>query len=118
MGYLRRRFLTILGAAALAVWGNALPLVGPAEGADKDAEKKPHGKGSGDKDKDDRDDKDKDKGDGGKGKGKRGKQETGAINRPPTDKDECKEDGWRRFTNPTFKNQGQCVSYIERHKKK
>lgn len=26
-------------------------------------------------------------------------------------KDDCKKDGWKRFQNPTFKNQGQCVSY-------
>jgi hypothetical protein len=26
-------------------------------------------------------------------------------------KDDCKKDGWKRFTNPTFKNQGECVSH-------
>ncbi len=31
---------------------------------------------------------------------------------PPTDKDQCKNDGWKTFNNPTFKNQGQCVSYF------
>jgi hypothetical protein len=31
---------------------------------------------------------------------------------PPTDKDQCKNDGWMRFNNPTFKNQGDCVSYV------
>ena len=30
---------------------------------------------------------------------------------PPTNKDECKKDGWKTFNNPSFKNQGQCVSY-------
>jgi hypothetical protein len=29
----------------------------------------------------------------------------------PTDKDQCKNGGWATFTNPTFKNQGDCVSY-------
>lgn len=30
---------------------------------------------------------------------------------PPTkDKDECKEGGWKKMTNPSYKNQGQCVS--------
>lgn len=29
----------------------------------------------------------------------------------PTTKDQCKGNGWKTFTNPTFKNQGQCVSY-------
>lgn len=31
---------------------------------------------------------------------------------PPTSKDECKKDGWMSFNNPTFKNQGQCVSSV------
>jgi hypothetical protein len=30
---------------------------------------------------------------------------------PPTSKDECKDGGWMTFNNPTFKNQGDCVSY-------
>ncbi len=31
---------------------------------------------------------------------------------PPTNKDQCKNDGWKIFNNPSFKNQGDCVSYI------
>jgi len=31
---------------------------------------------------------------------------------PPTSKDQCKNDGWRSFNNPAFKNQGDCVSYV------
>jgi hypothetical protein len=31
---------------------------------------------------------------------------------PPTDKDECKRNGWRDFNNPTFKNQGECVRFV------
>ena len=31
----------------------------------------------------------------------------------PTDKDQCKNGGWESFTNPSFKNQGQCVSYVQ-----
>ena len=31
---------------------------------------------------------------------------------PPTDKDQCKDEGWKTFNNPTFKNQGQCVSSV------
>jgi YVTN family beta-propeller protein len=30
----------------------------------------------------------------------------------PTDKDQCKNGGWQSFTNPTFKNQGDCVSFV------
>ena len=30
----------------------------------------------------------------------------------PMDKDECKKGGWKIFSNPTFKNQGACVSYV------
>jgi hypothetical protein len=30
----------------------------------------------------------------------------------PTSKDQCKKDGWKTFTNPSFKNQGQCVSSV------
>jgi hypothetical protein len=32
----------------------------------------------------------------------------------PTDKNQCKKNGWKTFTNPTFKNQGQCVSYLNK----
>lgn len=35
---------------------------------------------------------------------------------PPTDKDQCKKDGWKVFNNPSFKNQGQCVSFVEKAK--
>ena len=33
----------------------------------------------------------------------------------PTDKEQCKKGGWARFTNPTFKNQGECVDYANHH---
>jgi hypothetical protein len=29
-----------------------------------------------------------------------------------TTKDQCKNGGWTTFTDPSFKNQGQCVSYV------
>ena len=32
----------------------------------------------------------------------------------PTDKDQCKKNGWKTFTNPSFKNQGDCVSFVEK----
>jgi hypothetical protein len=31
----------------------------------------------------------------------------------PTDKNQCKDDGWKTFDNPSFKNQGDCVSYVQ-----
>jgi hypothetical protein len=34
---------------------------------------------------------------------------------PPTSKSQCKNGGWRSFNNPKFKNQGQCVSYVNHH---
>jgi hypothetical protein len=30
----------------------------------------------------------------------------------PANKDECKKGGWQTFDNPTFKNQGDCVSFV------
>jgi hypothetical protein len=33
----------------------------------------------------------------------------------PTTKNQCKKGGWKNFNNPPFKNQGQCVSYVEHH---
>lgn len=30
---------------------------------------------------------------------------------PPTHKNDCKKGGWADFNNPTFRNQGQCVSW-------
>ena len=34
----------------------------------------------------------------------------------PTSKDECKNGGWMNFQDPSFKNQGQCVSYVVSHR--
>jgi hypothetical protein len=34
---------------------------------------------------------------------------------PPTSKDQCKNGGWKSFTNPSFKNQGQCVAFVNHH---
>lgn len=33
----------------------------------------------------------------------------------PMHRDDCKNDGWKTFNTPSFRNQGQCVSYVERH---
>ncbi|MBT8227621.1 MAG: protein kinase [Dactylosporangium sp.] len=41
-----------------------------------------------------------------------GAAETTTANTPST-ADECKNDGWKLFTDPSFKNQGDCVSYVE-----
>ena len=30
----------------------------------------------------------------------------------PTNVSQCKKGGWMNYTNPSFKNQGQCVSYV------
>jgi uncharacterized protein len=30
----------------------------------------------------------------------------------PVTKDDCKKGGWQDYTDPSFKNQGQCVSYV------
>ena len=30
----------------------------------------------------------------------------------PKSKDDCKNGGWKNFTNPAFKNQGDCVSFV------
>jgi hypothetical protein len=37
---------------------------------------------------------------------------------PPTSKNACKHGGWKTFNNPTFKNQGQCVSFVASHGRK
>ena len=33
-----------------------------------------------------------------------------------TSKEQCKNGGWKNFTNPSFKNQGQCVSFVVSHR--
>jgi hypothetical protein len=30
----------------------------------------------------------------------------------PTSKDDCKNGGWKNFSSPAFKNQGDCVSFV------
>jgi hypothetical protein len=39
----------------------------------------------------------------------------GAGNHPKSE-NKCKHGGWKTFTNPSFRNQGQCISYAARHK--
>lgn len=34
---------------------------------------------------------------------------------PPTNKDQCRDNGWKVFNNPTFKNQGDCISYVAKN---
>jgi hypothetical protein len=34
---------------------------------------------------------------------------------PPVDKAQCKDGGWTRFNDPSFRNQGACVSYTNHH---
>ncbi len=38
------------------------------------------------------------------------------VSTGPTNKDECKNNGWKTFTNPSFKNQGECVSGLMKKK--
>lgn len=33
--------------------------------------------------------------------------------RTPSDKRQCKQDGWRAFNEPSFKNQGECVKFVK-----
>ncbi|MCR4326203.1 MAG: hypothetical protein NUV52_00935 [Candidatus Roizmanbacteria bacterium] len=35
---------------------------------------------------------------------------------PPVTKEDCKNDGWKTFNNPSFKNKGKCIDYVEHHK--
>ena len=37
-----------------------------------------------------------------------------ALVGPPTSKEQCKDGGWMTFNNPSFENQGMCVSAVER----
>jgi hypothetical protein len=34
----------------------------------------------------------------------------------PTSMDQCKNGGWMTFQDPSFKNQGQCVSFVVSHR--
>ena len=36
----------------------------------------------------------------------------GVRTQGPTNKDQCKNSGWQTFTNPSFKNQGQCIKVV------
>lgn len=38
-----------------------------------------------------------------------------ALVGPPTTIDQCKKGGWQTFNNPTFTDQGNCVSYTRTH---
>ena len=37
------------------------------------------------------------------------------VARVPTAAADCKRGGWKTFTSPPFKNQGQCVAYLNHH---
>jgi len=34
------------------------------------------------------------------------------VGRSPATKDDCKDGGWMTFNDPSFRNQGECVSYV------
>ncbi len=38
--------------------------------------------------------------------------ESSTLIGPPTSKEQCRDGGWQTFNNPTFRNQGDCVSYF------
>jgi hypothetical protein len=42
-------------------------------------------------------------------------QVVGDSSKPMT-KDDCKNGGWMKFQDPSFRNQGQCVSYVVSHR--
>lgn len=42
-------------------------------------------------------------------------QVTVTVNNTVDNKDQCKDGGWMSFTEPAFKNQGQCVAYVNHH---
>ena len=50
--------------------------------------------------------------------GKKGEGAMHTVGRPtsvgaPTNKDQCKKGGWAKFTTPrTFKNQGDCIQFV------
>jgi hypothetical protein len=44
-----------------------------------------------------------------------GVAEVPAVAVVPTSKAQCKKGGWKTFTDPKFKNQGQCVAYVNHH---
>ena len=37
------------------------------------------------------------------------------VTPPRFAKEQCKKGGWRRFADPSFKNQGQCVKFVKHH---
>jgi hypothetical protein len=37
------------------------------------------------------------------------------IGTSPSSKDQCKDEGWMTFDDPSFSNQGDCVSYVTAH---
>jgi len=39
------------------------------------------------------------------------------VDNTPDNKDQCKKGGWELFLNPVFKNQGDCVSYVQSNEK-
>lgn len=37
------------------------------------------------------------------------------VAQAPATKAECKKGGWKHFVNPRFRNQGQCIAYVNHH---
>jgi len=47
-----------------------------------------------------------------------GKTQVPEVSGGPTKKSQCKHGGWKTFTSPKFKNQGQCVSWFNHQQHK
>lgn len=37
------------------------------------------------------------------------------VNNTPDNKNQCKNNGWKNFTKPAFRNQGACTEWVEHH---
>ncbi len=107
----RRRFLmtaAIALTAAMAASGIVLPHgAGGVEEREKREKSEKEEKGE-------KESTDKERAGGEKGKGKKGAEPGKARTARGSSKDDCMKGGWRKFTNPKFKNQGDCVSYVTR----
>jgi hypothetical protein len=110
----RRRFLmtaAIALTAAMAASGIVLP---QGAGGVEEKEKREKGEKGEKEEKVEKESSDKERAGDERGKGKKGAEPGKARTARGSSKDDCMKGGWRKFTNPKFKNQGDCVSYVAR----